>query len=95
MRGDASVTLESLIRNRIADLGYERVAQAIGHDASYVSRIVGGQIGIKLSELSALLEVMDIAALDARDSSVMTPVHNDDLKALKRLAQMGITTIGS
>ncbi len=46
-----------LILQRIADLKYQTVADAIGRDESTVSRIVSGDSGVKLQELVPFLDI--------------------------------------
>lgn len=87
------MTLEAAILRKLALMKHDSVAKAIGHDASHVSRIATGERGIRLGELEAFLREMGLVVVEIGQDGV-TPVPNDELRALKVFAKKGFDLIG-
>lgn len=57
----ARPNIEQALRRALTGLDKKRVADQIGWDASEVSRFLGGQRGVLITELDAVIEVVEYA----------------------------------
>ena len=62
---------ESVILRAISDTTQTKVAEAIGHDAGYVSRFLSGQQKCTFSEVLTILETCGLAVHRLSDSDVV------------------------
>lgn len=57
----ARPNIEEALRRALTGLDKKRVADKIGWDASEVSRFLGGQRGVLITEIDAVIEVVEFA----------------------------------
>ena len=69
---------ESVILRSISDVTQTKVAEAIGHDAGYVSRFLSGGQKIAFSELLTILETCGLAVHRLSESDVVIPREEYD-----------------
>ena len=71
------------LMRRIRNVKYPSIAEALNCDESRVSRLVSGEVGLKLAELERFLESLGFKAVP-KDAVV---VAEEELKALKYFAR--------
>lgn len=64
------------ILQRVANVKNQVVAEAIGKDESNVSRIVSGEIGIKLSDLHSFLDALSLKVVDRNQVCIDVDEYN-------------------
>lgn len=75
--------LSQILMQKIAAVKNQTVAQAIRKDESTVSRIVSGETGIKLDDLQAFLNALDLKCVGKNQVCV----DRDEFIAYRALAQ--------
>lgn len=83
-----SLKTESLVLRRVAAVGQKTAADAIGVNESQLSRFLSGEGGLKFSQLTALLELLEITC--SHYQSEIVPVESEELHALRVLARKGL-----
>jgi hypothetical protein len=78
---------ESVLLRAAGEATYSRIALAIGHDASYVTRFFRNEQKISLDEALTLLEVCSLQLSAGGDGVVLT---RQELDALVLLARKGL-----
>ncbi len=74
--------LSQLLMQRVATVKNQVVAQAIRKDESTVSRIVSGELGIKLDDLQAFLDSLELKVVGKHQICV----DRDEFTAYRALA---------
>lgn len=83
----AARTFVQDIMQRLARVKSETVAQAIGKDASTVSRVASGELGVKLADLQPFLRALDLKVVDVGRVCVDREVY----ESYKTLATKALT----
>jgi len=81
--------IESIILRKIASAKNISVAQSIGHDESFVSRLASGERGIKLCELEGLFNALGLKLIECNGDVVSMP--KEEAEALRVLARKTLT----
>lgn len=81
-------SLEALIRNRIAQLQQETVANRANMKACTVSRILSGAQGVPLEKIGIFLSAVGLEVVANDGDEVMVP--RDRLRALTLLAKSAL-----
>ncbi|TJZ75604.1 helix-turn-helix domain-containing protein [Chitiniphilus eburneus] len=71
---------QELLRRRSGKKDAE-IAAGMGKDASTVSKLFGGGIGVQLADLGALLDSLGLKFVDAKDMTI-TPSEMDALEEM-------------
>ena len=79
---------ESTLLRAAGDVTYSRLAVAVNHDASYISRFFADQQKVHLSEVLTMFEVAGLALV--RESSDTVTLDRRELDALVLLARKGL-----
>lgn len=82
---------ESVLLRAVADTKQTTIADAIGHDSSYVSNFLKGTQKLTLSEVLAMLDVCGMALHRMSESEVLVP--RDDLATYIKLAKRHMAAI--
>ena len=76
---------ESTLLRALATRSQQALADAIGRDQSYISKFQSDNVGLKWSEVMALLDAVGLELFDSTNSRVI--VDREEYEAFKTLAR--------
>lgn len=85
MSGNA---FETLIRERLRDVKHEVVAQAIGRDRTLIGKWLEGSAGLRLEQLTALVDHLGIDLMDGGQIAIEMSEYERLLEAQAELASL-------
>ncbi len=87
-----AMKLESVILRRAGEAGHAKVAVALGKDASTVSRIFAGAVGVSIHDMQAFFDAMGLCVSEIGGETVV--ISRQKYEALMVLARESLRFSG-
>jgi len=81
-------TTESLILQKVHEVGLKELADVLNKDTSTISRVVSNKGSIHINDLDAFLETLGLKVIECKSEAITIP--RERYEALRLLAKDGI-----